>query len=124
MQLGFVGLGKMGLNMVTRLQRGGHQVVPYDRSVDALARARETGARSVGSLEDLVRELTPPRAVWLMVPAGPPTETTVDALGQLLSPDDVMIDGGNTNFHDDVRRARALGSKQIHYIDAGTSGGI
>jgi 6-phosphogluconate dehydrogenase len=124
MQLGFVGLGKMGLNMVTRLTRGGHQIVTYDRSTDATARATEIGARGVASIEDLVQGLAPPRAIWLMVPAGGPTETTVDALSQLLSPDDVIIDGGNTNFHDDVRRARTLAAKSIHYIDAGTSGGI
>src|SRR5262249_13932758 len=124
MQLGFVGLGKMGLNMVTRLQRGGHQVVVYDRSPDAVARAREAGAAGAPTLADLVRALTPPRAVWLMVPAGAPTESTVADLSTLLSPHDTIIDGGNTNFHDDVRRATTLGGRQIHYVDAGTSGGI
>jgi 6-phosphogluconate dehydrogenase len=114
----------MGLNMVTRLVRGGHQIAAYDRSADAVARAAAAGAQGVASLEALVAALTPPRAVWVMVPAGDPTETTVAALSTLLSPDDVIIDGGNTNFHDDVRRAQSLVEKRVHYIDAGTSGGI
>jgi len=124
MQLGFVGLGKMGLNMVTRLVRDGHQVVAYDRSSDAVRRAEAAGARGVASVEALVPALTPPRAVWLMVPAGAPTESTVATLGAMLSPDDVIIDGGNTNFNDDVRRAQTLASRRVRYIDAGTSGGI
>jgi 6-phosphogluconate dehydrogenase len=124
MQLGFVGLGKMGLNMVTRLTRGGHQLVVYDRNPAAVAQAEAAGAKGVASLDALAAALTPPRGVWLMVPAGAPTESTVDALGGLLSKDDVIIDGGNTNFHDDVRRAQALSAKGIHYVDAGTSGGI
>ena len=105
MQLGFVGLGRMGLNMVTRLTRGGHQVVAYDRSVEAVARAGTAGARGADSLDALVAALTLPRSVWVMVPAGDPTESTVSALAGLLTPGDVIIDGGNTNFHDDVRRA-------------------
>jgi 6-phosphogluconate dehydrogenase len=124
MQLGFVGLGRMGLNMVTRLVRGGHQVVVYDRSVEAVARAETAGARGASSLDALVAALTTPRTVWVMVPAGDPTESTVSALADLLTPDDVIIDGGNTNFHDDVRRAQALGAKRLNYVDAGTSGGI
>ncbi|PYR33061.1 MAG: decarboxylating 6-phosphogluconate dehydrogenase [Acidobacteria bacterium] len=124
MQLGFVGLGKMGLNMVTRLAGEGHQIVAYDRSADALGRAQAAGSGGAASLEALVAALTPPRVVWLMVPAGPPTESTVAALGDLLSPDDVVIDGGNTNFHDDVRRAQTLSARGIHYVDAGTSGGV
>jgi len=124
MQLGFVGLGKMGLNMVTRLMRGGHHVVAFDRSADAVARAGAAGATGVATLEALVGALTPPRAVWVMVPAGAPTESTVASLSRLLSPDDAIVDGGNTNFHDDVRRAETLAPMRIHYIDAGTSGGI
>jgi 6-phosphogluconate dehydrogenase len=124
MQLGFVGLGKMGLNMVTRLARGGHTIAAFDRSADAVARAVTAGAKGVHSLEALVSALTPPRAVWVMVPAGGPTESTVESLAALLSREDVVIDGGNTNFHDDVRRAETLKSNGIHYIDAGTSGGI
>ncbi len=124
MQLGFVGLGKMGLNMVTRLVRGGHDIVAFDRSADAVAKAETAGARGAATLEALVAGLTPPRAVWVMVPSGDPTESTVAALGELLAADDVIIDGGNTNYHDDVRRAETLAARRVHYIDAGTSGGI
>src|SRR3954469_3679357 len=124
MQLGFVGLGKMGLNMVTRLERGGHEVVAYDRSADAVGRATAVNASGVSSLEALVAALQAPRHVWVMVPAGDPTESTVVALAKLLSPGDVIIDGGNTNFHDDQRRGKTLAEKQLHYVDAGTSGGI
>jgi 6-phosphogluconate dehydrogenase len=124
MQIGFVGLGKMGLNMVTRLVRGGHTVVAYDRSADAVARAEAAGARGVSTLEALIEGLTAPRAVWVMVPSGDPTESTVAALGRILAAGDAIIDGGNTNFHDDVRRAQALGAKRVDYLDAGTSGGI
>ena len=124
MQIGFVGLGRMGLNMVTRLTRGSHQVVAYDRSPEAIAKAEAAGARGANSLDALVAALTPPRAVWIMVPAGDPTQSTVTALAERLAAGDVIIDGGNTNFHDDVRRAEALSAKGIHYVDAGTSGGI
>jgi 6-phosphogluconate dehydrogenase len=124
MQLGFVGLGKMGLNMVTRLVAGGHEVVAYDRDDLATARAVAAGARGAASLAGVVATLSTPRAIWLMVPAGEPTESTISALASLLSPRDVIIDGGNTNFHDDVRRARWLGDRNLHYVDAGTSGGV
>jgi 6-phosphogluconate dehydrogenase len=124
MQLGFVGLGKMGLNMVKRLIGGGHAVVGHDNSADALRQAEEAGAGAASSLGALVSALTPPRAIWVMVPSGEPTESTVTALGSLLSPDDIIVDGGNTNFHDDVRRAAELAPRRIHYVDAGTSGGI
>jgi 6-phosphogluconate dehydrogenase len=124
MELGFIGLGKMGLNMVKRLLAGGHQVVAYDRDGEAIRRAEAAGARSASSLDALVSALAPRRATWVMVPAGEPTESTITALSSLLSPDDVVVDGGNTNFHDDVRRAGELASKRIEYIDAGTSGGI
>jgi 6-phosphogluconate dehydrogenase len=124
MQLGFVGLGKMGLNMVTRLQRGGHQIVAYDRSADAVTRAQGSGATGTSRLADLVSALTPPRAVWVMVPAGAPTESTIAELSERLAARDTIIDGGNTHFHDDVRRAKTLEAKEIHYVDAGTSGGI
>jgi len=124
MQLGFVGLGKMGLNMVTRLARSGHDVVAFDRNADAVARGTTAGARGLSSLDALVEALARPRAVWVMVPAGEPTESTVTALGQRLAADDVIVDGGNTNFHDDVRRAGELAKRKIHYVDAGTSGGI
>jgi 6-phosphogluconate dehydrogenase len=124
MQLGFVGLGKMGLNMVTRLRGSGHDIVAYDRNEEAVERSAHAGARGVPSLEALVAALTPPRAVWIMVPAGDPTESTVTTLGQRLSAGDVIIDGGNSNFHDDVRRAEMLTRHRVHYVDAGTSGGI
>ena len=124
MQIGFVGLGRMGLNMVTRLVRGGHAVVAYDRSADAVARAEAAGAKGVSTLDALIEGLAPPRAVWVMVPSGEPTESTVTALGRLLSAGDTIVDGGNTNFHDDVRRAQTLAAKRVDYVDAGTSGGI
>jgi 6-phosphogluconate dehydrogenase len=124
MQIGFVGLGRMGLNMVTRLTRGGHKVVAYDRSADAVAHAEAAGAKGVASLDALVAALDRPRAAWIMVPAGDPTESTIAALAGLLDGDDTIVDGGNSNFHDDVRRAQSLQPKSIHYIDAGTSGGI
>jgi 6-phosphogluconate dehydrogenase len=124
MQLGFVGLGKMGLNMVTRLANGGHQIVAYDRDPAATARAVTVGADAASGLDTLVLALAPPRAVWVMVPAGDPTESTITALADVLSPGDVIIDGGNTNFHDDLRRAESLGARDIHYVDAGTSGGV
>ncbi len=124
MQIGFVGLGKMGLNMTRRLQRAGHTVVAFDRKPDAVREAAAAGARGADSLEALVADLAAPRAVWVMVPAGAPTESTIALLAERLSPGDVVIDGGNTHFHDDVRRARELAAKGIHYVDAGTSGGI
>jgi 6-phosphogluconate dehydrogenase len=124
MELGFVGLGRMGGAMVTRLARGGHRIVAWDPSADAVKRSRDNGADAAASLLQRAKALKPPRAVWVMVPAGDPTESTIDALARLLSADDVIIDGGNTNFHDDVRRAKALAEKKLHYVDAGTSGGI
>ena len=124
MDIGFIGLGKMGLNMVTRLQRAGHQVTAYDRSADALANATAAGCTGASSLSDLVQRLKTPRAVWIMVPSGPPTEETVHAVAALLQPGDIIIDGGNTRFHDDVRRSKELAAKKVRYIDAGTSGGI
>jgi 6-phosphogluconate dehydrogenase len=114
----------MGLNMVTRLVQGGHTVVAYDRSADAVARAVAAGAKGVATLDALIEGLAAPRSVWVMVPSGDPTETTVSALGRLLSAGDVIIDGGNTNFHDDIRRAQSLAVKRVDYVDAGTSGGI
>ena len=111
MQLGFVGLGRMGLNMVTRLARAGHAVVAYDRSPEAVTRAEAAGAEGAASLEALVSTLAAPKAIWLMVPAGDATESTVNALAALLSAGDIVIDGGNSNFHDDVRRAQSLGNQ-------------
>lgn len=124
MEIGFVGLGKMGLNMVTRLRQGGHRVVAFDRNPDVVQQAHQQGCIAATSLADVVAKLTPPRAVWIMVPSGNPTEETVWNLAEQLQSHDVMIDGGNTRFHDDVRRAAALREKGIEYIDAGTSGGV
>ena len=124
MQIGFVGLGRMGGNMVTRLLRSGHQVVAYDRTESARAAVEQGGARGVTSLEALVAALAPPRPVWVMVPAGAPTESTIATLATLLSPGDIIIDGGNTKWTDDIRRAESLSGRGIKYVDAGTSGGI
>ena len=124
MQLGMIGLGRMGANMARRLMRGGHQCVVYDRSADAVTALAAEGATGTGSLAALVAGLSKPRAVWVMVPAGAPTEATVTELGTLLEAGDTVIDGGNTFFKDDIRRAKALAAKQITYVDAGTSGGV
>ncbi|MFL5855481.1 MAG: phosphogluconate dehydrogenase (NAD(+)-dependent, decarboxylating) [Solirubrobacteraceae bacterium] len=124
MELGFVGLGRMGMNMVRRLQRDRHRVVTYDRSPEVVKESVREGAIAAGSLKDLVAQLTPPRAVWVMVPAGDPTESTIRDLAGFLEAGDTVIDGGNSYFKDDARRARELEPKGIHYLDAGTSGGI
>ena len=113
--LGLIGLGRMGGNMAERLRRGGHTVVGFDRSPDL---------RDVDSLEALVKALPTPRVVWVMVPAGPPTYETVDALAELLEPGDVIVDGGNSRYTDDQVHAEALGTKGIGFVDAGVSGGI
>ncbi|HBH01142.1 MAG TPA: decarboxylating 6-phosphogluconate dehydrogenase [Candidatus Rokubacteria bacterium] len=124
MQLGFVGLGRMGGSMVTRLLRDGHEVVAYARSAEAVRGAAAGGARGADSLEALVRALAPPRHVWLMLPAGEPTETTLQALAPLLARGDTLVDGGNTRWTDDVRRARELAARGLDYVDVGTSGGV
>jgi 6-phosphogluconate dehydrogenase len=123
MQLGMVGLGRMGANMVRRLLRAGHDCVVFDMSpkaVDALVRENAVGSSSLG---DLVKRLTKPRAIWLMVPAGVVDKTIADIV-PLLEPDDILIDGGNSYYIDDLRRARELAQKKIHYVDVGTSGGV
>jgi len=124
MDIGFIGLGKMGMNMVTRLSQGGHRVVAFDRTTDLITQAEAKGATGATSLEDLVSKLPKPRAVWVMVPSGNPTEDTIRHLWSILDENDIVIDGGNTKFHDDVRRAADLRKRSIEYIDAGTSGGI
>ncbi|HET7483353.1 MAG TPA: decarboxylating 6-phosphogluconate dehydrogenase [Actinomycetota bacterium] len=124
MQLGMVGLGRMGANMTTRLIEKGHEVVAFDVSDDAVARAQEGGATGVHSLDDLVRALAPPRVVWTMVPAGEITEQTISDLGTKLESDDVVIDGGNSRYVDSIRRGETLAEKGISFLDAGTSGGI
>ena len=124
MELGFVGLGKMGMNMVTRLRRDQHRVVVFDRNAALVKQAEGQGCVGAGSLAELAGKLAPPRAVWIMVPSGAPTEETVQAVAALLQRGDTVIDGGNTRYLDDVRRAADLAPKGLHYVDVGTSGGI
>ena len=124
MRLGMVGLGRMGGNMATRLVRRGQKVVGHARSEASRAAAAANGAEAMDSLEGLVTALEPPRAVWLMIPAGDPTESTVASLSDLLDGGDLVVDGGNSNFTDSVRRAAALAERGIAFVDAGVSGGI
>jgi 6-phosphogluconate dehydrogenase len=124
MELGFIGLGRMGMNMVTRLVQGGHRLVVYNRSPEKVREAEGHGAVGATSVADLVARLARPRAVWVMVPAGAVTQDMIDTVARHLDRDDIVIDGGNSNFHDDARRAEALKALGLHYVDAGTSGGI
>jgi 6-phosphogluconate dehydrogenase len=124
MMIGMVGLGRMGANMSKRLMRGGHKVVVSDLSAANVQQLASEGATGSSSLDDLVAKLTAPRVVWLMIPAGDPTEQMVVALGEKLQRGDIIIDGGNSYFKDDVRRAKMLASKGIEYVDVGTSGGV
>jgi 6-phosphogluconate dehydrogenase len=125
MQLGFVGLGRMGGNMVHRIERDSdHEVVAYDVGREAVEQAEGHGATGVSSLEELAARLTPPRSVWIMVPAGEPTDATVADLADLLEPGDTIVDGGNTRWTDDKRRAALLEPRGIQYVDVGTSGGV
>jgi len=124
MRLGMVGLGKMGANMTRRLVRGGHEVVVTDLSPDNVKQISGEGAVASASLDDFVNKLGKPRIAWLMVPAGGPTEQTVQALAQRMKSGDIIIDGGNSYFKDDVRRSKQLSEKGIHYVDVGTSGGV
>ena len=124
MQLGVIGLGRMGANITRRLMRGGHRCVVYDRDTGAVGKLAEDGASAARDLADLVRQLEPPRAVWVMLPAGGPTEETVKALGEAMQAGDTVIDGGNTFYKDDIRRAAALKAKGVTYVDVGTSGGV
>jgi 6-phosphogluconate dehydrogenase len=124
MQLGMIGLGRMGGNIVRRLQRKGHECVVFDQNAGAISALTKEGATGGSDLSDLVRKLKAPRAVWVMLPAGKITEDAVDQLGKLLSKGDIIIDGGNSFYKDDVRRALALHEKGIHYVDCGTSGGV
>jgi 6-phosphogluconate dehydrogenase len=119
-----IGLGRMGGNMVRRLMKGGHTCVVYDQGADAVAAYAKEGATPAKSLQDMVAKLQKPRAVWVMVPAGGPTESTVQSLAGLLEAGDTIIDGGNSFFKDDVRRSKEVAKKGIHYVDAGTSGGV
>ena len=119
-----IGLGKMGANMTTRLLRGGHGVVAFDLNEAAIQEAEAEGAEGARTLDEVVSKLSAPRAVWVMVPAGSPTESTVNALAERLSPGDIVIDGGNSNYKDTMRRGEVLKDKGIHYVDVGTSGGV
>ncbi len=123
MQLGMIGLGRMGANMVRRLIKDGHQCVVFDRSADAVKDLVKDSAVGATSLADFVKKLNKPRAVWLMVPAGVVDQSIADLLS-LLEAGDILIDGGNSYYVDDIRRAKELASKGIHYVDVGTSGGI
>ncbi|MEO5931234.1 MAG: phosphogluconate dehydrogenase (NAD(+)-dependent, decarboxylating) [Candidatus Kapaibacterium sp.] len=124
MDLGMIGLGRMGANMTERLMRGGHRVVGYDRAAESVQRVVGKGAVGADSLASLVEQLPAPRAIWLMVPSGDPVDATIDALIPMLSPGDTIIDGGNSNYKDGMRRALMLKERSIDFVDAGTSGGI
>jgi 6-phosphogluconate dehydrogenase len=124
MQLGMIGLGRMGANMVRRLMRGGHECFVFDLNAESVKQLEAEGAGAARTIEELVEKMRKPRAVWAMVPAGDPTEKTIDALSKFMSAGDAVIDGGNSHFKDDVRRAKSLEEKGIHYVDVGTSGGI
>jgi len=124
MELGIVGLGRMGANMARRLMRGGHQIVAYDVNPDAVSQLAGEGAEGAASLEEMASKLSAPRSVWVMVPAGEITEQTVDAVAAVLDSGDAIIDGGNSYYRDDIRRAEKVGEKGIDYVDCGTSGGV
>jgi len=124
MQLGMIGLGRMGANMVRRLMRDGHQCFVFDLNQENVRQIESEGAIAARTIEDLVEKMDKPRAIWVMVPAGTATEQTVDTLSVFMSGGDIVIDGGNSHFKDDVRRAKTLSEKGIHYVDVGTSGGI
>jgi len=124
MQLGIVGLGRMGANMARRLMKGAHECVVYDRNAETVDALTKEGATGASSLEEAVEKLNQPRAVWIMLPSGAPTEETVVALSKLLVGGDAIIDGGNSFYKDDVRRSAMLKPSGVHYLDAGTSGGV
>ena len=124
MQLGMIGLGRMGGNIVRRIMRAGHEGVVYDRAQPAVEALMQEGATGASGLADMVAKLDAPRAVWIMLPAGAATEAAVDELAGLMQPGDTIIDGGNSMYKDDIRRAAALKSKGLHYLDVGTSGGV
>jgi 6-phosphogluconate dehydrogenase len=123
MQLGMIGLGRMGANMVRRLQRAGHQCVAFDRSAESVRQVARDGATAATSLDDLVKKLQTPRAVWLMVPAAV-VDATLKELAGKLEPGDIVVDGGNSYYIDDIRRGKELAAKSLHYVDVGTSGGV
>ena len=124
MELGMIGLGRMGANMTERLVRGGHRVVSYDRSAEAIQRVVDIGGVGAHSLSDFVKQLAPPRIIWMMVPSGAPVDQTIEQLLPNLSKGDILVDGGNSNYKDSIRRAGKLFEQGMHFVDAGTSGGI
>jgi 6-phosphogluconate dehydrogenase len=124
MQIGVIGLGRMGGNISRRLMQNGHEVVVYDHDPKAIAAIAQDGAKGVGDLEKLVAQLIPPRPVWVMLPAGKITEDTIVQLGKMLDAGDIVLDGGNTFWKDDIRRAKMLKDRNIHHVDVGTSGGV
>ncbi len=124
MQIGFVGLGRMGMNMVTRLVQGGHQVVAWNRTQEKVKEVVKIGATGAATVEELVKKLSPPRAVWLMVPAGKTTDDMLDQVLPHLAQGDIVVDGGNANYRDSIRRGEALAAKGLAFMDAGTSGGV
>src|SRR4029453_3148881 len=124
MELGMVGLGRMGAGLVRRLMRDGHRCVGYDVSPDAVKAAGASGAPGGDSLGDFASKLEKPRTAWVMVPAGRITDETIGSLADVLEPGDMIVDGGNTYYHDDLRHAAALREKGIHHVDVGTSGGV
>src|SRR5262245_40819004 len=124
MQLGMIGLGRMGGNIVRRLMRDGHTTVVYDRDTKAVSALAADGSVGTGSLEEFVSKLDKPRAIWVMLPAGKITEDTITQLAKLMEAGDVIIDGGNTFWQDDVRRGKTLKERGLHYVDVGTSGGV
>ena len=124
MQLGLIGLGKMGGNMAERLRLGGHQVVGFDFSAEAVARLTATGNVGVSTLEDLAKKLTGRKAIWIMVPQGPPVDQTIAKLLPLMKPGDILIDGGNSNYKDSMRRHKEVTAKGFQFVDVGTSGGV
>jgi 6-phosphogluconate dehydrogenase len=124
MQLAMIGLGRMGGNMVERLMRHGHKLVVYDRSAEAMAKYEKLGATSAADLTAVAKALETPKIFWIMVPAGDPVDETIAALTPMMSPGDIIIDGGNSNFHDTIRRGEQLAAKKMDFIDSGTSGGV
>jgi len=123
-EIGMIGLGRMGMNMAKRLLQGGHEVVAYNRTPEKTEEIVKEGATGSFSLTELVDKLTPPRAVWLMLPAGKPVDDHLEQLKELLAPGDIVIDGGNSYYKDDIRRGEFLAEKKIKFVDVGVSGGI
>ena len=124
MELGMIGLGRMGANMTERLVGGGHRVISYDRNAEAIQRVVDIGGVGAHSLADFVKQLTPPRVIWMMVPSGAPVDQTIEQLLPNLFKGDILIDGGNSNYKDTIRRAELLKAQGLHFADAGTSGGV